>query len=438
MRKILLLLTTFLILAVGISCSNSEILSSANTQTVEEICSDCDSDSMRAYHVYSDSMVTADGEVLFAQNYDCNHDSLTCSVYFVGFNTIEKWKRDTVVFYQDSTVVMHDLVGISSKKGISLKLDMDELRKFMLNVKDSSCQFDYPKNKDSAEYHIYGDNYYVDVKRPLLSLKVDGKGYDLGKNMKLKIYHKGTEKERVELVENEYSKNRYAYSFSYGPRKLYIDGDVVECLLSNFYFSDSWNSKLTGCNDVSVKTTAYSYGSDYIVCDGGDIYKVDYESATNSRWFVKDLVVNDGTFADSLFTWGQAMGVLGKRLDPQIVVLYKATAEGDSSEKDLDVDSLYSWADYSYASLETNAKGLCPVGWHVSSKFDWEKMREYYQENGYYSLKFSGYPEGDYWTTEQESDSTAYYQEFTLSDTIPEIKIANKLQKKAIRCVENK
>ena len=438
MRKILLLLTTFLILAVGTSCSNSEILYSANTQTVEEICSDCDSDSMLVYHVYSDSLVTADGEVLFVQNYDCNHDSLTCSVYFVGFNTIEKWKRDTVVFYQDSTVVMHDLAGISSKKGISLKLDMDELRKFMLNVKDSSCQFDYPKNKDSAEYRIYGDNYYVDVKRPLLSLKVDGKGYDLGKNMKLKIYHKGTEKERVELVENEYSKNRYAYSFSYGPRKLYIDGDVVACLLSNFYFSDSWNSKLTGCNDVSVKTNSYSYGSDYIVCDGGDIYKVDYESATNSRWFVKNLVVDNGIFADSLFTWGQAMGVLGKRLDPQIIVLYKATAEGDSSEKDVNVDSLYSWADYSYASLETNAKGLCPVGWHVSSKFDWEKLREYYQGNDYYSLKFSGYPEGDYWTTEQESDTTAYYQEFIHSDTIPEIKIANKLQKKAIRCVENK
>lgn len=438
MRKILLLLTTFLILAVGTSCSNSEILSSANTQTVEEICSDCDSDSMRAYHVYSDSMVTADGEVLFAQDYDCNHDSLTCSVYFVGFNTIEKWKRDTVVFYQDSTVVMHDLAGISSKKGISLKLDMDELRKFMLNVKDSSCQFDYPKNKDSAEYHIYGDNYYVDVKRPLLSLKVDGKRYDLGKNMKLKIYHKGTEKERVELVEDEYSKNRYTYSFSYGPRKLYINGDVVACLLSNFYFSDSWNSKLTGCNDVSVKTNSYSYASDYIVCDGGNIHKVSYESATNSRWFVKNLVVNNGTFADSLFTWGLAMGVLGKRAEPQIVVLYKATAEEDSSEKDLDIDSLYSWADYSYASLETNAKGLCPVGWHVSSKFDWEKLREYYQGNGYYSLKFSGYPEGDYWTTEQESDSTAYYQEFTLSDTIPEIKIANKLRKKAIRCVENK
>lgn len=438
MRKILLLLTTFLILAVGTSCSNSEILYSANTQTVEEICSDCDSDSMLVYHVYSDSLVTADGEVFFVQNYDCNHDSLTCFVYFVGFNTIEKWKRDTVVFYQDSTVVMHDLAGISSKKGISLKLDMDELRKFMLNVKDSSCQFDYPKNKDSAEYRIYGDNYYVDVKRPLLSLKVDGKGYDLGKNMKLKIYHKGTEKERVELVENEYSKNRYAYSFSYGPRKLYIDGDVVACLLSNFYFSDSWNSKLTGCNDVSVKTNSYSYASDYIVCDGGNIHKVSYESATNSRWFVKNLVVNNGTFADSLFTWGQAMGVLGKRLDPQIIVLYKATAEGDSSEKDVDVDSLYSWADYSYASLETNAKGLCPLGWHVSSKYDWEKLREYYQGNGYYSLKFSGYPEGDYWTTEQEGDSTAYYQEFIHSDTIPEIKIANKLQKKAIRCVENK
>ena len=438
MRKILLLLTTFLILAVGTSCSNSEILYSANTQTVEEICSDCDSDSMLVYHVYSDSLVTADGEVFFVQNYDCNHDSLTCSVYFVGFNTIEKWKRDTVVFYQDSTVVMHDLAGISSKKGISLKLDMDELRKFMLNVKDSSCQFDYPKNRDTAEYRIYGDNYYVDVKRPLLSLKVDGKGYDLGKNMKLKIYHKGTEKERVELVENEYSKNRYAYSFSYGPRKLYIDGDVVACLLSNFYFSDSWNSKLTGCNDVSVKTNSYSYASDYIVCDGGNIHKVSYESATNSRWFVKNLVVNNGTFADSLFTWGQAMGVLGKRAEPQIVVLYKASAEEDSSEKDLDVDSLYSWADYSYASLETNAKGLCPVGWHVSSKYDWEKLREYYQGNDYYSLMFSSYPEGDYWTTEQESDTAAYYQEFTLSDTIPEIKIAPKLQKKAIRCVENK
>ena len=438
MRKILLLLTTFLILAVGTSCSNSEILYSANTQTVEEICSDCDSDSMLVYHVYSDSLVTADGEVFFVQNYDCNHDSLTCSVYFVGFNTIEKWKRDTVVFYQDSTVVMHDLAGISSKKGISLKLDMDELRKFMLNVKDSSCQFDYPKNKDSAEYHIYGDNYYVDVKRPLLSLKVDGKGYDLGKNMKLKIYHKGTEKERVELVENEYSKNRYAYSFSYGPRKLYIDGDVVACLLSNFYFSDSWNSKLTGCNDVSVKTNSYSYASDYIVCDGGNIHKVSYESATNSRWFVKNLVVNNGTFADSLFTWGQAMGVLGKRAEPQIIVLYKATAEGDSSEKDVNVDSLYSWADYSYASLETNAKGLCPVGWHVSSKYDWEKLREYYQGNDYYSLMFSSYPEGGYWTTEQESDTTAYYQEFIRSDTIPEIKIANKLRKKAIRCVENK
>ena len=438
MRKILLLLTTFLILAVGTSCSNSEILYSANTQTVEEICSDCDSDSMRAYHVYSDSMVTADGEVLFAQDYDCDHDSLTCSVYFVGFNTIEKWKRDTVVFYQDSTVVMHDLAGISSKKGMSLKLDMNELRKFMLNVKDSSCQFDYPKNKDSAEYHIYGDNYYVDVKRPLLSLKVDGKEYDLGKNMKLKIYHKGAEKGRVELVENEYSKNRYTYSFSYGPRKLYINGDVVACLLSNFYFSDSWNSKLTGCNDVSVKTNSYSYGSDYIVCDGGDIHKVDYESATNSRWFVKNLVVNNGTLADSLFTWGQAMGVLGKRAEPQIVVLYKASAEEDSSEKDLDVDSLYSWADYSYASLETNAKGLCPVGWHVSSKYDWEKLREYYQRNDYYSLMFSSYPEGDYWTTEQESDTAAYYQEFIRSDAIPEIKVAPKLQKKAIRCVENK
>ena len=438
MRKILLLLTTFLILAVGTSCSNSEILYSANTQTVEEICSDCDSDSMLVYHVYSDSLVTADGEVFFVQNYDCNHDSLTCSVYFVGFNTIEKWKRDTVVFYQDSTVVMHDLAGISSKKGISLKLDMDELRKFMLNVKDSSCQFDYPKNRDTAEYRIYGDNYYVDVKRPLLSLKVDGKGYDLGKSMRLKIYHKGTENKRTELVEDEYNKNRYAYGFDYGPRKLYINGDVVACLLSNFYFSDSWNSKLTGCNDVSVKTNSYSYASDYIVCDGGNIHKVSYESATNSRWFVKNLVVNNGTFADSLFTWGQAMGVLGKRAEPQIVVLYKASAEEDSSEKDLDVDSLYSWADYSYASLETNAKGLCPVGWHVSSKYDWEKLREYYQGNDYYSLMFSSYPEGDYWTTEQESDTAAYYQEFTLSDTIPEIKIAPKLQKKAIRCVENK
>ena len=213
---------------------------------------------------------------------------------------------------------------------------------------------------------------------------------------------------------------------------------MVACLLSNFYFSDSWNSKLTGCNDVSVKTNSYSYASDYIVCDGGNIHKVSYESATNSRWFVKNLVVNNGTFADSLFTWGQAMGVLGKRAEPQIVGLYKASAEEDSSEKDLDVDSLYSWADYSYASLETNAKGLCPVGWHVSSKYDWEKLREYYQGNDYYSLKFSGYPEGDYWTTEQESDTTAYYQEFTLSDTIPEIKIAPKLQKKAIRCVENK
>lgn len=438
MKKFLLLLTTFLILALGTSCSNSEILYSANTQTVEEICSDCDSIFMPSYHVHSDSIVTADGEVFFVKNYDCNHDSLTCSVYFVGLNTIEKWEMDTVVFYQDSTVVMHDLVGISSKKGISLKLNMDKLRKFMLNVKDSSCQFDYPKNKDSAEYHIYGDNYYVDVKRPLLSLKVDGKGYDLGKNMKLKIYHKGTEKERVELVENEYSKNRYAYSFSYGPRKLYIDGDVVECLLSNFYFSDSWNSKLTGCNDVSVKTNSYSYASDYIVCDGGNIHKVSYESATNSRWFVKNLVVNNGTFADSLFTWGQAMGVLGKRPEPQIVVMYRASAEGVSSEKDLDVDSLYSWADYSYASLETNAKGLCPTGWHVSSKFDWEKLREYYQGNAYYSLMFSSYPEGDYWTTEQESDTAAYYQEFIQSDTIPEIKVAPKLQKKAIRCVENK
>lgn len=438
MRKILLLLSSFLILTVCISCGDEKILSSAARQTTEEICSDCDSDSMRAYHVYSDSMVTADGEVLFAQYYDCNHDSLTCSVYFVSFNTIEKWEKDTIVFYQDSTVVKHDLAGISSKKGITLKLNMNELRKFMLNVKDSSCQFDYPKNEDTTEYGIYDDHYYVIAKRPLLSLKVDGKEHDLGKSMRLKIYHKGTENKRTELVEDEYNKNRYAYGFDYGPRKLYFDGDEVACLLSNFYFSDSWNSKLAVCNDISVKTTAYSYGSDYIVCDGGDIYKVDYESATNSRWFVKDLVVNDGTFADSLFTWGQAMGVLGKRLDPQIVVLYKATAEGDSSEKDLDVDSLYSWADYSYASLETNAKGLCPVGWHVSSKFDWEKMREYYQENGYYSLKFSGYPEGDYWTTEQESDSTAYYQEFTLSDIIPEIKIANKLQKKAIRCVENK
>ncbi len=438
MRKILLLLTTFLILAVGTSCSNSEILSSANTQTVEEICSDCDSIFMPSYHVHSDSIVTADGEVFFVKNYDCNHDSLTCSVYFVGFNTIEKWEMDTVVFYQDSTVVMHDLVGISSKKGISLKLNMDKLRKFMLNVKDSSCQFDYPKNKDTAEYRMYNDHYYVVANHALLSLKVDGKEYDLGKSLKLKIYHKGTEKERTELVEDEYDKNRYAYGFDYGPRKLYFDGDEVACLLSNFYFSDSWNSKLAVCNDISVKTTAYSYGSDYIVCDGGDIYKVDYESATNSRWFVKDLVVNDGTFADSLFTWGQAMGVLGKRLDPQIVVLYKATAEGDSSEKDLDVDSLYSWADYSYASLETNAKGLCPVGWHVSSKYDWEKLREYYQGNVYYSLRFSSYQEGDYWTTEQESDTTAYYQEFIHSDTIPEIKIANKLQKKAIRCVENK
>lgn len=438
MRKILLLLTTFLILAVGTSCSNSEILSSANTQTVEEICSDCDSDSMRAYHVYSDSMVTADGEVLFAQNYGCNHDSLTCSVYFVGFNTIEKWKRDTVVFYQDSTVVMHDLAGISSKKGISLKLDMDELRKFMLNVKDSSCQFDYPKNRDTAEYRIYNDGYHFIVRRPLLSLKVDGKEYDLGKNMKLKIYHRGTENERTELVEDEYSKNKCVYSFSYGPRKLYFDGDVVECLLSNFDFPNRWDPRLTGCNEISVKTSSYSYGSGYIVCGGGNIHKVDYESATNSRWFVKNLVVNNGTFADSLFTWGQAMGVLGKRLDPQIVVLYKATAEGDSLEKDLDVDSLYSWADYSYASLETNAKGLCPVGWHVSSKYDWEKLREYYQGNVYYSLRFSSYQEGDYWTTEQESDTTAYYQEFTHSDTIPEIKIANKLQKKAIRCVENK
>lgn len=438
MRKILLLLTIFLILAVGTSCSNSEILSSANTQTVEEICSDCDSDSMRAYHVYSDSMVTADGEVLFAQYYGCNHDSLTCSVYFIGFNTFDTWKKDTVVFYKDSTVVVHDLAGVSSKKGISLKLDMDEVRKFMLNVKDSSCRFDYPENTDSAYYRIYSDHYNVIVKRPLLSLKVDGKEHDIGKSMKLKIYHKGTDNERTELVEDEYNKNSYAYGFDYGPRKLYFDGDVVACLLSNFYFSDIWTSKSTACNDISAKTNSYSLGSDYIVCDGGDVHKVDYESATNSRWFVKNLVVNNGTFADSLFTWGQAMGVLGKRSEPGIIVMYKASAEGESSKNDLDVDSLYSWADYSYASFETNARGLCPTGWHVSSKFDWEKLREYYQGNDYYSLKFSRYPEGDYWTTEQEGDSTAYYQEFVRSDTIPEIKIANKLQKKAIRCVENK
>ena len=438
MRKILLLLTTFLILAVGTSCSNSEILSSANTQTVEEICSDCDSIIMPSYHVHSDSIVTADGEVFFVKNYDCNHDSLTCSVYFVGFNTIEKWEMDTVVFYQDSTVVKHDLAGISSKKGITLKLNMNELRKFMLNVKDSSCQFDYPKNRDTAEYRIYSDSYHFTIRRPLLSLKVDGKEYDLGKNMKLKIYHRGTENERTELVEDEYSKNMCVYSFSYGPRKLYFDGDVVECLLSNFDFPNNWDSRLTGCKEISVKTSSYSYGSGYIVCGGGNIHKVDYESATNSRWFVKKLVVNNGTFADSLFTWGQAMGVLGKRAEPPIVVLYKASDEEDSSEKDPDVDSLYSWADYSYASLETNAKGLCPVGWHVSSKYDWEKLREYYQGNVYYSLRFSSYQEGDYWTTEQESDTTAYYQEFIQSDTIPEIKIANKLRKKAIRCVENK
>jgi hypothetical protein len=219
---------------------------------------------------------------------------------------------------------------------------------------------------------------------------------------------------------------------------LYFDGDVVECLLSNFDFPNNWDSRLTGCNEISVKTSSYSYGSGYIVCGGGNIHKVDYESATNSRWFVKKLVVNNGTFADSLFTWGQAMGVLGKRAEPQIVVLYKASADVDSSEKDPDVDSLYSWADYSYALFETNAKGLCPLGWHVSSKYDWEKLREYYQGNVYYSLKFSSYQEGDYWTTEQESDTTAYYQEFVRSDTIPEIKIAQKLQKKAIRCVEDK
>lgn len=438
MRKILLLLMFFLIFAVCVSCSDEKILSTVNTPTVEEISSDSDSDSVQFFYVHSDSIVTADGEVLFVQSYGCNHDSLTCSLYFISFNTIEKWEKDTVVFYQDSTVVMHDLAGISSKKGISLKLDMDELRKFMLNVKDSSCQFDYPKNTDSAEYQIYNDHYYVVLRHPLLSLKVDGKVYDLGKSMRLKIYHKGTDKERTELVEDAYNKNRYAYGFYYGPRKLYFDGDVVECLLYNFYFSDNWNSKSSGCNDISAKTNSYSLGSDYIVCDGGDIHKVDYESATNSRWFVKNLVVNNGTFADSLFTWGQAMGILGKRSEPGIIVMYKASADGVVSEKDLDVDSLYSWADYSYASFETNAKGLCPTGWHVSSKFDWDKLREYYQGNDYYSLKFSRYPEGDYWTTEQEGDSTAYYQEFVRSDTIPEIKIANKLQKKAIRCVENK
>lgn len=184
MRKILLLLATFLVLAVSISCSNSEILSSANTQTVEAVCSDCDSDSVLYYYAYFDSIVTADGDVLFAQNYDCNHDSLTCSVYFISLNTIGKRLRDTVVFHQDSTVVLHDLAGFSSQKGISLKLDMNELRKFMMNVKDSSCQFDYPKNSDSAEYTILDDHYYVYVKRPLLSLNVDGKEYDIGKGMR--------------------------------------------------------------------------------------------------------------------------------------------------------------------------------------------------------------------------------------------------------------
>lgn len=438
MRKILLLLATFLVLAVSISCSNSEILSSANTQTVEAVCSDCDSDSVLYYYAYSDSIVTADGDVLFAQNYDCNHDSLTCSVYFISLNTIGKRLRDTVVFHQDSTVVLHDLAGFSSQKGISLKLDMNELRKFMMNVKDSSCQFDYPKNSDSAEYTILDDHYYVYVKRPLLSLNVDGKEYDIGKGMRLKIYHFGTEKERIELGEDVYNKNSYAYGFAYSPRELYFEGDVVGCLLYNFYFSSNWNSKTSGCNDITTKTNSYSYGSDYIVCDGGDIHKVDYESATNSRWFVKNLVINNGTLADSLFTWGQAMGVLGKKTEPGVIVLYKASAEKGTSEQNPDVDSLYSWADYSYASLETNARGLCPVGWHVSSKFDWEKLREYYQGNDYYSLMFSRYPEGDYWTTEQESDTTAYYQEFIRSDTISEIKIAQKLQKKAIRCVEDK
>ena len=125
MRKILLLLMFFLIFAVCVSCSDEKILSTVNTPTVEEISSDSDSDSVQFFYVHSDSIVTADGEVLFVQSYGCNHDSLTCSLYFISFNTIEKWEKDTVVFYQDSTVVMHDLAGISSKKGISLKLDMD-------------------------------------------------------------------------------------------------------------------------------------------------------------------------------------------------------------------------------------------------------------------------------------------------------------------------
>lgn len=128
---------------------------------------------------------------------------------------------------------------------------------------------------------------------------------------------------------------------------------------------------------------------------------------------------------------------------------------------------LYTW---NAATLNGTEQGVCPDGWHVSSREDWNNLeantvdrkelgyhlkssgmwnRHEYPPNtygfsaipsGYYSNKTfwgSGY-QADYWSNQEFNDSTAFFYSVSNDSDVLSIYAKGKSVARAVRCVKNK
>jgi uncharacterized protein (TIGR02145 family) len=114
-------------------------------------------------------------------------------------------------------------------------------------------------------------------------------------------------------------------------------------------------------------------------------------------------------------------------------------------------------------------QGVCPSGWHVSTRTDWDNLEKAvnntakigtllkatrlwkeiaYPKNefgftaipaGYYDGKFAGLgTSAQFWTSTIVSDSSAFYYSISNANTVLEKFAKSKTVARSVRCVKNK
>lgn len=127
---------------------------------------------------------------------------------------------------------------------------------------------------------------------------------------------------------------------------------------------------------------------------------------------------------------------------------------------------LYTW---NAATLGGTEQGVCPSGWHVSTRTDWDNLEKAvnntakigtllkatrlwkeiaYPKNefgftaipaGYYDGKFAGLgTSAQFWTSTIVSDSSAFYYSISNANTVLEKFAKSKTVARSVRCVKNK